>query len=72
MQKISTGHFLDTFGAFWVLLICRENPKMFCLKGFSVNGFATDDCSYQTMDDFNFPDSSHLSSSLQAIPFSLQ
>ena len=37
IQKISTGHFLDTFGAFWALLSCRENPKMFNLKGSSLS-----------------------------------
>jgi len=47
-QKISTGHFLDTFGAFWMLSGCVENPKMFNVKSSSLKAFEVGDCSHQT------------------------
>ncbi len=48
MQKISTGHILDTFGAFWRLCGWPENIEMLNSKGSSQKALAVGDCSHQT------------------------
>jgi hypothetical protein len=69
MEKISTGHFLDTFGAFWMFSSCMKNPKKLHVKGSSLKGFTVSDCSHQTNDILlpHFPKSPSLAVSLQKV-----